>query len=97
MTSSFDELLYFNKKVTDLLVPDLTIFIDTDPAASLGRILATRIGEELFDRDGTAIRENFLKAIEMLDGVMKVLTIDGNMPEEVITDEIWKHVEGLFV
>ena len=97
LTSSFDDLFFYNKPVMDLLMPDITVFIDADPKTSLGRIGTSRIGRELFDKEGTAVRENFLNAFNKMKDLSKVLIINGNQPEEVITDEIWKTVEPLFI
>ena len=97
LTCSFDDLFYYNKPVIKLLMPDLTIFIDADPETCLERIGATRIGKELYDEEGPAIRANFMNIFEKMKYLTKILIINGNQPQEVITDEIWKSVGPLFV
>ena len=95
LTCPFDEIYYYNRDVIKLLMPDLTVFIDTDPKTCLRRINNTRVGKELFDLKGVAVREKFFEAMDKLKDSAKVLVIDGNQPAEVITDEIWKAVEPL--
>jgi len=93
LTCSFDEIYYYNRDVIKLLMPDLTVFIDTDPKICLRRINNTRVGKELFDSKGIAVREKFFDAFGKLKDAANILVIDGNQPAEVITDEIWKAVE----
>ena len=97
LACSFDEIYFYNRDVIELLMPDLTIFIDTDPKVCLRRINNTRVGKELFDKKGMAVREKFFEAIDKLKDTAKVLVIDGNQPPDVITDEIWKAVESFYV
>lgn len=96
LTSSFDELYQYNKRAIDLLMPNLTVFVDTDPKSSLSRIGVSRIGKELYDREGIAVRENFIKAFDRMKNNANILIVNGNHPEEVVTDEIWKAVEPFF-
>ena len=97
LSCSFDDLYHYNKKTIELLMPDLTIFIDSDPKTSLNRIGVTRIGKELYDKEGVRVRENFLEAFERMKDTSKILIINGNQPQEIVTDEIWKAVEPLFI
>jgi len=96
LTCSYDEIRFYNKDVIELLMPDLTVFIDTDPKVCLKRINSTRVGKELFDNKGVEVRGKFLETISKLKGSTKVIVVDGNQPEDVVTDEIWKVVEPLF-
>jgi len=91
----FDEIYYYNKDVIKLLMPDITIFIDTAPEICLDRINNTRACKELFDDKGTAARKKYFEAMDRLNEYANVLVIDGSQPPEVITDEIWKAVEPL--
>jgi len=95
LTCSFDEIYYYNRDVIKLLMPDITVFIDTDPEECLRRINDTRVGREMFDSKGIAVREKFVEAIDRLKDTANILVIDGNQPTEVITDEIWKAIEPL--
>jgi len=93
LTCSFDEIYYYNRDVIKLLMPDITFFIDTAPEICMSRIDNARVGKELFDEKGVAVREKFFEAMDKLKDTANVLVIDGNKPPEVITDEIWKAVE----
>ncbi|MCL2170740.1 MAG: dTMP kinase [Defluviitaleaceae bacterium] len=92
----FDELMAYNRRAMDILLPDLTIFIDVNPAVCFERIEAGRISKDRFDNEGARICENFRKAIGRLESRMKILTINGNQPAEIITGEIWKLLEPIF-
>ena len=96
LTCSYDEIYYYNRDAIELLMPDLTVFIDTNPKVCLQRINSTRVGKELFDSKGTAVRENFFSAFKQMEGASNILVVDGNQPTDVVTDEIWKAVEPLF-
>jgi len=95
LTCSFDEIYYYNRDAIELLMPDLTVFIDTSPEICMNRINENRVGKELFDEKGVAVREKFLEAISKLKDTANVLVIDGNQPQEAVTNEIWKAVEPL--
>jgi dTMP kinase len=97
LTCSYDEIYFYNKQVIGILMPDLTVFIDTDPKTSLSRINRTRVGKEIFDAEGMFVRKNFLNAIDKMKDITNILVVDGNQPDDVITDEIWKAVEPLFL
>ena len=94
---SYDEILFYNKDVIELLMPDLTVFIDTDPKICLKRINNTRVGKELFDNNGIEVRENFLNTFKKMENTANIKIVNGNQPPDVVTDEIWKAVEPLFM
>ncbi len=96
-TSAYEDLFIYNKGTIELLMPDLTIFIDIDPKVSLERLGSSRVGKELYDEEGIAVRANFLSVIEKMRDKARILTIDGNQPQEVVADEIWEAVEPLFM
>jgi dTMP kinase len=96
-----NEIYEYNKASINLLFPDLTVFIDTDPAETAERIGKSRIGNELFDEHGAAVRQSFHKAIEQLTekGILNesnLLIIKGNRPEEIINREIIKYIDSFF-
>lgn len=97
LTCPYDEIYFYNKRVIEMMMPDLTVFIDTEPKTSLGRINRTRVGKEIFDTVGVSVRKNFFEAMEKMKGKANILVVDGNQPNDVITDEIWKAVEPLFL
>jgi len=92
---TFDEIYSFNRDAIELLMPDLTIFIDTTPEECTHRIASNRASQELFDDNGIVIRNNFYNAFEKMK-TSPTAIINGNQPTDAVTDEIWKAVEPLF-
>ncbi|MCL2571502.1 MAG: dTMP kinase [Defluviitaleaceae bacterium] len=95
LSCSYDEIYIYNKDVINLLMPDLTIFIDTPPDVCLERINTKRVGKELFDNNGTQLRKNFMYAFEKMKDC-NILIIDGSQPFEIVTKAIWEGVRPLF-
>jgi len=96
---SFEEIYALNRDAIELLMPDLTVFIDTTPEECLHRINNNRDGKELFDSKGAAVREKFFSAFDAFDKMKnraRVLVVDGNQPADVVTEEIWRAVELFF-
>jgi len=93
---SFEEIYYYNRHSIELLMPDITVFIDTDPDICMERIISSRAGKELFDSNGATIRSNFYGAFEKMGKAVRVLIVDGNQPADAITDEIWKAITPFF-
>ncbi|MDR2558134.1 MAG: dTMP kinase [Oscillospiraceae bacterium] len=95
----FETIYEVNKAAMELLMPDVIIFIDTDPAETLARIGKSRVGNELFDKQGVAVRENFYKAFDYLKEknlIKNLLTVKGSQSEEAVTSEIISYIERLY-
>jgi dTMP kinase len=91
----FETIYEINKASMQLLMPDITFFIDTEPAETLERIGKSRVGNELFDKKGREVRDNFYKAFDFLKekGLIKSLKIiNGGQEEEKITFEIIEYI-----
>ena len=88
-----------NEPAAALLRPDLTVFIDVDPAVTMERIEKNRLTKELFEESGRLIetRKRYFEAFEMLKDTEKVLVIDGDRDPDAITAEIWEKIGHLFV
>ncbi|MCL2697949.1 MAG: dTMP kinase [Oscillospiraceae bacterium] len=92
----FETIYGVNKTAMEMLMPDITVFIDTEPAETLERIGKSRVGNELFDKKGAAVRESFYKAFDFLGekGLVKnLLIVKGNQTAEAITSEIIEYIE----
>jgi len=89
LTSTFEDIYLYNRDAIKLLMPDITIFIDTPPEICLERINKNRVGNELFDYNGVEVRKNFFNAFEKMKDTVKVEIINGNQSTEVLTDAIW--------
>jgi len=95
LTSSFDDIYLYNQDAINLLMPDITVFIDTSPEICLERINTNRVGNELFDFEGIAIRERFFDAFERMKD-SNILIVDGNRPADDVTNEILGKLKPLF-
>ena len=94
---SYDEIYFYNRESIQLLMPDVTIFIDTPPEICIERIIAARVGKELFDDKLKAVRENYLEAFKRMRDTANVIIVNGNQPPEAVTEEIWRAVSPLFI
>lgn len=77
LTESPDFVAACNEKATSLLLPDVTLFIDTPPEECMRRIEANRSQLDRFETLDKlrAVRENFLRAFSRYR--LPVLQIDG--------------------
>ena len=73
-----------------LLVPDMTIFIDTDPEETVRRISINRQNKSIFDDKITSvkIRANYLESFGRYKHGMPVTTINGNQSEDAVFNEL---------
>lgn len=90
-----DWVIEANSLSAELLRPDLNIYIDISPDASISRISNGRNSIELYETKANLgiVREKYFEAFEKLKAEETILTVDGNQPEEQIADEIWKEVQ----
>ena len=75
-----------------------TVFIDIDADTAMERITKNRFHTELFEKKSRleAVRNNYLKAFDLLKDEEKVIIVDGAKSVEEIAEEIWKQVGCLF-
>lgn len=87
----------YNRITTDLLMPDLTIFIDVPAEVCAKRIRNERVHLELFeDSDKTSlVRDNFLKSFELVNNA-NIAVINGEKSEGIVFDHVWDAVKPLF-
>lgn len=87
-----------NEQSSNLLRPTITIFIDVDPDVAIERIAKNRFHQELFEKKSrlVKVRENYLKAFELLEKEEKYVIINGNQSPEEIAEDIWAAVKGFF-
>ena len=73
-----------------LLVPDLTLFVDTDPEECTRRIMKSRANMEIYDGVEIAqeIRKRYFEAFRAYEDIMPVVVIDGNQPEDDVFAQI---------
>ena len=93
-----DWVIKTNEESTKILRPDINIFIDIDTDTAMERITRNRFHTELFEKKSRLekVRENYLKAFDLLGREENILIVDGTKTTEEIAEEIWKQVEHLF-
>lgn len=80
---------------TDILRPDITIFIDIEPSLALQRITQNRLVADRFEvlpRLESA-RENYFKAFDRVLGVDRIAEVSGDRDADELEELIWKEVE----
>lgn len=87
-----------NEQSSAILRPTITIFIDVDPDIAVERIAKNRFHQELFEKKSrlVKVRENYLKAFELLKKEEKYVIIDGNQSQEEIAEIVWDTLKGYF-
>lgn len=92
-----DWVIRTNEESAKVLRPDLTVFIDISAKEAMDRITKNRFHTELFEKESrlSKVRENYLKAFELMKEEEKVLIVDGTKTPEEIADIIWQAVEPM--
>ena len=92
-----DWVIKTNEESAKVLRPDLTVFVDISAKEAMERITRNRFHKELFEKESRLrkVRENYLKAFELMKEEEKILIVDGTKTPEEIAEVIWKEVEGL--
>lgn len=87
-----------NEQSSIILKPTITIFIDVQPDTAIERIAKNRFHQELFEKKSrlVKVRENYLKAFELLKKEEKYVIIDGNQTQEKIAEMVWDTVKEYF-
>ena len=88
-----------NSLAANLLRPDLNIYIDIDPKASMDRLNSDRPAMELYETVENLhnVRGKYLEAIEMLKLNENVFILDGNRAPHVIAADIWNVISAITV
>lgn len=93
-----DWVIKANEQSSAILRPTITIFIDVNPDTAVERIAKNRFHQELFEKKSrlVKVRENYLKAFELLEKDENYVIIDGNQSQEKIAEIVWDTVKGYF-
>lgn len=85
-----------NEQSSMILRPTVTVFIDVTPEVAVERIARNRFHQELFEEKSrlAEVRENYMRAFQLLEKEENVVIIDGNQSQERISELIWEAVEG---
>jgi dTMP kinase len=96
---SLDWVIQANALAAELLRPDLNIYIDITPEASMERLAKGRDALELYETKENLkkVREKYLETIGYLKAEERVFITEGNRAPEMIAEDIWKEVAGLIL
>ena len=92
-----EQVIAFNEPSSEILRPDLNVFIDIDADTAMERILKNRYQVELFEKKSRLerTREGYMEAFALLKDKEQVLIIDGTQSIEAIAQQVWEAVEKL--
>lgn len=92
-----EQVIAMNEPSSDILRPDLNIFIDIDEDTAMERILKNRCQTELFEKKSRLkkTREGYMEAFERLKDREHILIIDGTLTIEEIAQQVWNAVEEI--
>lgn len=87
-----------NSISSDILKPDLNIFLDLSPEKSFERLNRNRFHLELYENIESMrlVRDNYYRAMERLKDQETVVKVDADRDPEVIAEEIWSIAKPLF-
>ena len=93
-----DWVIDINRLCAETLRPDLTVFLDIDPAEAVQRVYAGRDKVEIFENEArlTEVRSLYLKVFEQMRGTERVAVIDGARSREEIAADVLAAVLPLF-
>lgn len=94
-----DWIIRANSLASDLVRPDVTVFIDVDPEITMRRIEEHRMTKELFEETGrlAETRKRYFEAFEKLKDQEHVVVIDGDRPPEEVQKDVRKAVLGCLI
>lgn len=86
-----------NSLSANLLRPDLNIYIDISPEASMERLNSERSSIELYEtvENLQHVRNKYKEAFELLKFKENIFILDGNRAPHVIASEIWNEVSNV--
>ncbi len=88
-----------NSLSTNLLRPDMNIYIDISPETGMERLTNDREIIELYETAENLhnVRQKYKEAIEMLKLKENIVVLDGNRAPHIIAAEIWDEVSNMTV
>jgi dTMP kinase len=94
---SMDWVIEANSLSADLLRPDLNIYIDISPEASMERLNNDRSSIELYEtvENLKNVRSKYKEAFELLKLRENIFILNGDRAPQVIASEIWNEVSNM--
>ena len=92
-------LIETNAVCSNILKPDLNIFLDLNPETALKRIIKTRKNLDIYEKKETLmkIRKNYLKAFTRLSGKENILIIDANRSLDIVFNDTYDQISKLLL
>ena len=96
---SLDWVIEANSLSTDLLRPDLNIYIDISPEISMKRLSIGRSSMELYEtiENLRNVKDKYSEAFEQLKFKENIFITDGNRSPEIIAADIWNEISHIAV
>nr|MDT0658496.1 dTMP kinase [Micromonospora sp. DSM 115978] len=95
-TNAFDlaTVVGLNMAATDLLVPDLILFLEVSPDVAARRLASRGGGAQRYERLETLrrVRDAYAEAIPHVSDRSRVAIVDGEQPPELVAEAIWREV-----
>ena len=86
-----DWVIGANSICANILKPTCTVFLDIKPEEAVARIVKSRSKQELFETKErlSLVRKKYFESFERLKESEKVIIIDANKSQGVLSSEIW--------
>lgn len=94
---SMEWVIEANRLSAELLRPDINIYIDISAQESMHRIAKGRTSTELYETlDNLKLVKNLYEtAFEKLNGVEKIVSLNGERAEVEIAADVWQVIENI--
>jgi len=92
-----DWVILANRLNSEILRPDVTLFIDVDPDVCIERIRSSRDTLDIYEKIDIMkqVRANYFTAFERLEGQENIIVINGNETRENVEEAVWDQVRQL--
>jgi len=92
-----DWVINANRICSDILKPDLNIFIDTTPETCIRRLEQERFSKEKYEEleHLRIVRKKYLIAIKKLNHIENIAIIDGNKTIDEIANNVWHTIQEI--
>ena len=94
---SLDWIIQANSLSSELLRPDINIYIDIDPETSMKRVNKSRSEIDMYENIDNLkkVRDKYLESFEKLKLEENIFTVDGNQYPEIISMDIFNKIKTL--
>ena len=92
-----DWVIEANRLSSEILRPDINIYIDISPEISMQRLKSGRANIELYEtlENLKSVKEKYMQAFELLKSSEKVFITNGNRSSDEIVLDIWNEIKAV--